>query len=170
MRYKCPQCGVKLDGDLMVPGAAIICGACQARLKSPPDQAPVVLKPIVLPPAEIEGPDALIREKTADLREQRRQRQDDRASNTIGGVGFALCLTTLFFMLSGAAVREKLPVYLGCATCFALPATLAGLTCSIIGCTRHGRSRILSIIGLVLGAILLVLLIPAAILSFKQPQ
>jgi hypothetical protein len=71
-------------------------------------------------------------------------------------------------LLSGAAIHKQLPLYLGVVTCCALPLTLTGTICSIVGVLRPGRTYWLSIVGIVLGALLILGMIPGAVIMLKQ--
>jgi hypothetical protein len=95
----------------------------------------------------------------------------DRSSNLIGAAGFALGATTLLFVLSAAALFKELPVYLGCASCVGLPTALIGLVCSFIGALRKGRPKLFSILGVIVGGILILFILPAAFLMLQRgPQ
>jgi membrane protease YdiL (CAAX protease family) len=93
---------------------------------------------------------------------------DDRSSNLIGAAGFALGATTLLFVLSAGAAFKELPAYLGCATCIGLPTALVGLVCSIIGSLRKGRPKLFSILGIAVGALLVLGVLPSALLMLQR--
>lgn len=96
---------------------------------------------------------------------------NDPRSNLIGAAGFALGTTTLLFLLSAAAVFKEIPFYLACASCFGVPTSLAGLVCSIIGLSRKGRPKLFSFLGTIVGAILVLMVVPAALLMLRRgPQ
>lgn len=96
---------------------------------------------------------------------------DDRSSNLIGITGFALGVTTLVFLFSAAALFKEIPAYLGCASCAGLPTGLIALACSIIGALRKGRPKVFSILGIIVNAILILFVLPAAFLMLRRgPQ
>ena len=107
-------------------------------------------------------------EKILDLRERRLQRReheqearDDRASNVIGTTGLALNATALLLVISGSIFATALTTFAWFEAILAIPLVLVGLPVSFIGALRPGRLRYLSWIGVVMGALLLVILIPA---------
>ncbi len=71
------------------------------------------------------------------------------------------------FLFSAAAAYKELPFYLGCASCFGVPTALAGLICSIIGCLRTGRPKLFSVLGVILGMVLILGVLPAAFIMLK---
>ena len=94
--------------------------------------------------------------------------KDDHSSNLVGAAGFALGATTLVFVLSAGAMFQELPAYLGCASCVGLPTALIGLVCSIIGALRKGRPKFFSILGVIVGGILILGVLPAAFLMLRR--
>src|SRR5207244_2623840 len=129
-----------------------------------PDDMPQVVFPVVVPSEEdVE----LTEERIKELQETRRYRTEDRAGNPVGIVGFAIGVTT-FLLLFGAVVLYKpLPVYLGFVACVSVPAALVGLMCSIIGSLLVGRPRLFSLIGVGIGAFLILIGLPLAFLLLK---
>lgn len=103
-----------------------------------------------------------------EFKQSLRFRHEDRASNPVGATGFALGVTVLLFMCSGFAASKELPFYLGLTTCLGLPTALAGLVCSLIGCTRKGRPKLLALCGAALCGLLVLMVIPAALIQLKN--
>src|SRR5205085_2529609 len=122
-QFQCPRCGRITDTTRHRAGQPLVCQHCYTRLKTPGGFSLEPALPAALPPNALLQPIVLqvpvsgeseeyVREKTTDLRERRTDRTDDRAANPLGIIGFAVCLTTLLFLLSGFAVKGDIPFYL----------------------------------------------------------
>ena len=174
LQITCHHCGELVDPGDARQGDWVECPRCEAEVQVPitamkkrrsgSDDMPQVVFPVMLP---TEQESELTEERIQDLRETRRYRNEDRAGNPVGLVGFAIGVTT-FLLLAGAMVMYKaLPVYLGFAACIGVPAALAGLMCSIIGSLLVGRPRMFSIIGAGIGGFLILIGLPLAFLLLK---
>ena len=96
--------------------------------------------------------------------------KEDRGTNGVGALGFALGLTTLIFLFGAANVRKEFPIYLAAASCFGVPSALIALVCSIVGCLRKGRSKVFSVIGVGIGILLVLAVLPAAFTLLKTGE
>ncbi len=170
MTFRCSQCGKTSETSASVDGD-IECPHCGTKLQSPTmlEKAKPASNPMVLPilMGTSDTPE-LAQEKVKDLQETRKQRGEDRASNGIGALGFALGLATLLFLFSAAAVRKEMPIYLVFASCISVPASLFALVFSVLGVLRRGRSKIFSLLGVLIAGFLVVAAIPAAFLALRH--
>ncbi len=193
MQYQCPNCSDLWEVDTADGSAR--CPRCSARMhpkpvesqatpESPPatalEQQPLpiqtrrlpALRRGVLPIAVSTKLPELVEEKIEDLRDRRDHRRerrqferDDRSSNRIGTAGLAMNATALLLLTSGAVFAADLKVYAWIVTLLAIPMVLVGLPCSFVGALRVGRPQSLSWIGVGLGALLLLVLIPVMFLK-----
>lgn len=196
MRAKCPKCGEKVDAADFTAGDRTECPQCGTRLKLPADSVEAIVRqesspfdfddvprPAPPPPAQpmivpvpylAEHPEYTqekiedLRERRDDRRERRQHDREDRVSNGVGIAGFALCTTSALLVLSGAIFARDLKAYAWFASILALALTLGGLPCAIIGSLRPGRSRVFALIGAGLGGLLLLLFLPALMLSLTS--
>jgi len=194
MRLKCPKCGSTVNAAEFAEGERAYCPQCQTRLKLPTDppeplavafgnpfdfddaSVPAVApKPmIVAVPYASEHPE-LTNEKIEDLRDRREGRRErrhndreDRVSNGVGIAGFALAVTAFLLVASGALFGSNLKAYAWMAASIALMLSLGALPCGIIGSLRPGRSRVFAIIGASIGGLLLLIFVPALMLSLLK--
>lgn len=187
MRYRCLNCRHQWDADPTECAEFVACPNCAKQLRVPrsqPAPEPPVLAPTPLPtalpapgppvmipiPVPTEHPD-YVEEKIEDMRDRRRMRREreredreDRSGNVLGATGLALNATAFLFVISGALFSSALRVYSWFAAVLSVPLVLAGLPCCIIAGLRAGRVRYLSWVGTGLGALLLLVLIPALML------
>ena len=183
MRFKCPRCRQRVELATIPPGQPIVCIYCQARLKlndhdtevSLPVRARPPLPVLMAVPIDVE-PIEVSRERVKDLRERRCGRREERGyrrkerlNNWIGAVGFAMVLTIVLLMLSGHLFRQQLPWFLGLGSCMGFPTALTGLVLSILGSARADRPKVFAIIGVLLGAMLILVLLPLAWVDLTRP-
>ncbi|MCS6865886.1 MAG: hypothetical protein RMJ56_05060 [Gemmataceae bacterium] len=183
MRYQCPRCADYWEAE---PSGNTVprCPRCSAPLRlitTAPTTAlempqipppPVMQRPVYAPPAIVPFPLSVepreyIEEKVEDLRERRQYRRqqqqyvrEDRISNPVGIAGVAINGTAFLLVMSGLLFGHRLEAYGWVMAVLSIPMVLIGLPLSIVGSLRQGRIRMYSWIGVGLGAMLLLLMIP----------
>jgi DNA-directed RNA polymerase subunit RPC12/RpoP len=188
MRYQCPNCADYCETDDDAESAR--CPRCSARLRARPTTAaddasaldkqprPVraipaaYIPPTMIPiPIQTESPE-YVEEKIEDMRDRRRSRherdrewREDRSSNPLGVTGLALNATALLLIASGALFSTNLKSYAWFMAVLSVPMVLTGLPCSLVGALRPSRIRYVAWIGVGLGALLIVILIPALMMT-----
>lgn len=175
MNFTCPECGERVRGVDASEGDSIECPHCEAQLEVPrdtktvkkvPKPVPIEVQPIVVLPTAEDS--ELVEEKVKDLQESRQYRKEDRAGNPIGITGFAVGMTTLLFLFSAAVMHKELPVYLWFVAILSVPTSLLGLVFSIIGSLLVGRPKLFSLIGVGIGALLILAALPISFLLLKS--
>ncbi len=175
MHFNCPECGERVRAVDASEGDTIECPHCEAQLEVPRETrtmkkvgtpGPIAVQPIVVLPTAEDS--ELVEERKKDLQETRRYRKEDRAGNPIGIAGFALSLTTLLFLFGAAVMYRQLPVYLWFVAILSVPTSLLGLVFSIIGSLLVGRPKLFSLIGVGIGALLIVVALPISFLLLKS--
>lgn len=176
LRYQCAHCGfVSTARADEIPD---VCPSCQARLgvvkprpnaphakpAPPPPSAPLPI--VVQIPTD---PFDYIEEKKADLRERREARQEnrqyyreDRQSNKLGIIGFAVNVTMMLVLLSGWLFAKSLPAYLYITASLAIPVAIMGLVLCIIAALTPNRQRIFAFVGAGVGAVLVLIMLPTS--------
>ena len=169
MRIDCYHCGERINVGDNDEGNWVECPHCEASAPVPARSMQRYgtsrrcdVQSIFLPA----GSD-LDEERTIDLREQRRYRNEDRAGNPTGIAGFALCVTTCLFLLGGMVLCKHLPAYLWIVAVLSVPATLLGLVLSIVGSLLVGRPKLFSYIGSGIGAFVILAALPISFLLLK---
>lgn len=184
MRYQCPRCAdyweAEPEGDTLPR-----CPRCSAPLRPVHAEATTVMPmpvrpnvpPVIYPPPAVVPfplvvePREYIEETVEDLRERRQYRREqqqyareDRINNPIGIAGLAINSTAFLLVMSGLMFGRELLGYGWFTAIISIPMVLLGLPLGLVGGLRQGRVRMYAWIGVGLGVMLLLLMIPGLLL------